>query len=347
MSGKGKKLGELVKIKNRHPNILQVTWIINNICSNSCSYCLPSLFAGTNHGYEWKNAKKFVSYILNNYEKSHWSISGGEPTMSPFFKELVQMIDKSGNTVGMTTNGVKPTRYLVDIAPYMNYITYSYHPQFSNDDSIIEKLLATNYYTNASVRVMIPANKPLWDKSIKFIERLRKIQAISYESVKVLKYEDKSGPIAFETYNYTDEQLKYFETNNARGPMKPSNCMLPKISAPLAATFIQKDGNRYDEPEDINSVDYVNQGLSNFKGWSCNAGLESLFIGANGRVQTANCTNDPQIGNINDPDNIKWPTKPTTCRLSLCHCATDMILTKSSPRMEKYKIKTNNYKSIF
>lgn len=327
MSIEGKKLLPLKKIVNKHPDVFQVTWIINNICSNTCSYCLPSLFAGTNHGYKWENAKRFVLHILNTHKRSHWSISGGEPTMSPFFKELVQMIYNSGSTVGITTNGVKPVHYLVDVAPYLNYMAFSYHPEYSDDSSIIEKLLATNYYTNSSVRVMLPANEPLWSKSKEFIRRLRKLQAISYECVKVLRYEDNSGPTAFETYDYSPDQLQFFESTEFRMQMKAPNYLMPKNNVPIDGEFHQVDNKIYSHPE-VNSVDYINQGYGNFKGWSCNAGLESVFVGADGRVQTANCTNDEQIGHINEPENIKWPTKPTTCKLDICHCATDFILSK-------------------
>ena len=59
------KLSPLKKVRNNHPDVFQVTWIINDICSNSCSYCLPALFAGTNHGYDWNNAKMFVKHILD------------------------------------------------------------------------------------------------------------------------------------------------------------------------------------------------------------------------------------------------------------------------------------------
>ena len=334
MNNRGKKLDRLVKIENRHPDTYQVTWIINSICSNSCSYCLPSLFAGTNHGYEWSNAKRFVEYILQTHKTSHWSISGGEPTMSPFFKEFVKMVYDAGSTVGMTSNGVKPAYYLVDIAQYMSYIAFSYHPEFSNDDELIEKILACNYFTNASVRVMLPANEPYWSKSVNFLKRLNRLQAITYESVKVLRYEDNSGPIAAETYNYSQDQLDFFENEIARGSMKVPNYLLDKNHIPIEANYYEKNGTIRTHPE-VNAVDYINQGFSNFQGWKCYAGLESVFIGADGRIQTANCTNDPIIGWIDKPEEIKWPTKATICNLGICHCATDFILTKKPPKSQK------------
>jgi organic radical activating enzyme len=324
------KFGPLKAVRNNHPDVFQVTWIINDICSNSCSYCLPSLFAGTNHGYDWNNAKRFVKHILDTKEKSHWSISGGEPTMSPFFKEFVKMVDDAGSTVGMTTNGVKPTYYLVDIAPYLAYIAFSYHPQFSDDDALIEKILSCAFFTASSVRIMLPANQPYWDKSMKFIKRVHKMKSITYETVRVLPFSDHSGPIDPETHDYTEDQLKFFDNPMSKSSIMNPNRLLNSKYVPINATFYQKDEQTTTHYEN-NAVEYINRGYGNLKGWSCSAGIESVFVGANGRVTTANCHNDGIIGHIDRPDEIKWPKENTICKLDLCHCATDFILSKRSP----------------
>ena len=319
---------QLREIKNLYPDICQVTWLMNNICSNACTYCIPSLYAGTNHGYDWNNAKKFVNYILTNKKKSHWSVSGGEPTMSPFFKEFVKMVSDAGSTVGITTNGVKPTYYLVDIAEYLEYMAFSYHPEFSNDDEIIEKLLACNLYTKASIRIMLPANQPHWDKSIKFIKRLSKLKSINYETVRVLPYSDNiSGPIAAYTYDYSEEQLAFFDNSISKGWLKPNNRLLPGKPVPIDSKFIHSDGTSNNHSI-VNAVEYINRGFGDFRKWKCSAGLESLFVSYNGNIQKANCQNDPIIGHLDRPDDIKWPREWTTCKLSICSCSTDFILSK-------------------
>jgi len=321
------KLSPLKKVRNNHPDVFQVTWIINDICSNSCSYCLPALFAGTNHGYDWNNAKMFVKHILDTKKRSHWSISGGEPTMSPFFKEFVKMVYDAGSTVGMTTNGVKPTYYLVDIAPYLSYIAFSYHPEFTDDNQLIEKILSCSLYTFSSVRVMVPANQPLWDKSMKFIKRLSKMKSITYESVKVLKFDDNTGHFDPNTQDYTEDQLKFFDNRISKGGLNDPNRLVKQKPVPIDATFYQVD-NQETTHHKNNAVEYINRGFGNLKGWSCSAGIESVFIGANGRVQSANCGNDGEMGHIDKPDEILWPRENTICKLDLCHCATDFILSK-------------------
>jgi len=322
------KLLPLRKITNKFPRTLQVTWVINNICSNACTYCLPGLYAGTNHNYEWENAKRFIYIVLDRYESSHWSISGGEPTMSPFFKEFIKIIRDSGNTVGITTNGVKPVKYQSEIAPYLHYITYSYHPEYTDDTSFIEKVLTTNFVSPSPIRVMMHADPLLWEKSKTFIKRIKKNPTITYESVKVQPYPG----VPTKAFNYSEEQLKWFDLEDAHR----SNCEYPKMvrdpeNFNMEATLEDVEGKLF-STSNMNPVEWINRGLTDFNGWKCNIGLESLFIGTNGHLERGNCEVGGFIGHLDKPEDIKWPRKPITCNIHLCHCATDMFATKSAPR---------------
>jgi organic radical activating enzyme len=80
----------LIKVKQQ-TNTMLLTWITNNICNNHCAYCPPILHTGKNHHYEWEKAKEFLYRLFSHYPRIHCSISGGEPTLSPFFKELVEI----------------------------------------------------------------------------------------------------------------------------------------------------------------------------------------------------------------------------------------------------------------
>jgi len=320
-------LQPLKKIVNLEPSTLQVTWVMNNICSNACTYCLPSLYAGTNHNYDWLNAKEFIRTVINRYKSSHWSVSGGEPTMSPFFPEFIRMIKDSGNTVGITTNGVKPVKYMEKIAHDLNYIAYSYHPEYTNDQEFIEKVLTTNPISTSPVRVMMHADPKLWDKSKALIKRLSKNPTISYESVKVTPYKG----VAKYAFDYSPEQLEWF------GDIKSSQFgrMETQVdsSPAMKALLIDENDTAYDT-DNISPVEWINQGLTNFNGWKCNIGLESLFIGTTGHIERGNCIVGGIIGHLDNPQEVQWPTKAVTCNVDICHCATDMFISKSKLHSE-------------
>jgi hypothetical protein len=72
----------------------------------------------------------------------------------------------------------------------------------------------------------------------------------------------------------------------------------------------------------------INAGNTNFEGWECEIGLESLFVHFNGRVHLGNCVTSPKIGSIQDVENIEWPTGPIICRQSYCNCTTDVCVSK-------------------
>ena len=78
-----------------------------------------------------------------------------------------------------------------------------------------------------------------------------------------------------------------------------------------------------------NANDLVLLGKTNYSGWKCSLGLESLFIRETGSIRKANCAQGPIIGHLNTPQDIEWPTSPEICNQSICHCVTDIMMTKS------------------
>jgi organic radical activating enzyme len=99
----------LIKVKQQ-TNTMLLTWIINNICNNHCAYCPPILHTGKNHHYEWEKAKEFLYRLFSHYPRIHCSISGGEPTLSPFFKELVEIFYEN-NHQSVEVSYARPNAY--------------------------------------------------------------------------------------------------------------------------------------------------------------------------------------------------------------------------------------------
>jgi MoaA/NifB/PqqE/SkfB family radical SAM enzyme len=310
---------KLIKIQQTE-NVMSLTWVINNICNNSCAYCPPILNNGKNHHYDWVKAKEFVARLFDHYPKVHCSISGGEPTMSPFFKELVDIFYSSGNTVGITTNGVRTVRYWEEVAPKLSYICFSYHPSHEDPD-FLEKVKASAKQTFATVRVMMDSK--YWDKAYEMYQRCCEIPEIAVEAVRILP-EIAGATNIGETY--TPEQESILMTI----PRKEMIANPLEVNPGHRLSSIRSDFYFDDGSVEYGSTPnkHINEGDNKFAGWYCAAGLESLCISWSGDVKIANCLQGGTKFHINDHADYQLPTKGVICTQKLCFCGTDFMLSK-------------------
>jgi len=322
------------KIENREAII---TWILNNVCTYSCRYCPPNLHNGTNPKYDWEEIQPFVDKLFDHYGKQfgnniRFALSGGEPTVSRFFPELVREIHSRGGSVGMTTNLTRSIRFIEDNFGYLSYAACSFHPSMAftrNDaDDFIEKIKVAEKYTNVSVRVML--DPEYWDQTIEFIDRL-------FEEVKsnvdVVYIQDQYGGSIEKIceLSYTPKQQSYIE-NYKNLNMKKSTV---KIFSKIDKNKQRKKPIVYYEngqsEELISPQKYINSGETRFFDYSCNIGKESLFIKYDGSIRRANCTvGGSNIGTIENFKDIEWQdmSTPVRCTIGWCACGADVPVSK-------------------
>jgi len=303
---------DITSIKRKRPNVMVVTWVINNICDRSCTYCPESLHNGSNHHYDWELAREFWNTLINKYPEIHVSIAGGEPTLSPHLTEAVDIIHSSGNSVGLTTNLTRTERYFRSIAPKLSYLAASYHPS-SPDDKFVEKARVVSELTPTTARVMMDSRH--WDHSVKTFEQLKSIDQLRVEPVRILDWPGGKNP-----HVYTDSQEQWLQSADVHEPSTQPR----SFSVDFSVDFVDSTGTVVD----TNANQQILQGATNYKGWSCRLGLESLFIKETGSIRKANCAQGPIIGHLNQPKRIRWPSEPETCDQSICHCVTDIMMTK-------------------
>jgi MoaA/NifB/PqqE/SkfB family radical SAM enzyme len=308
---------KIIRIK-QSDDALELTWIINNVCPNRCSYCPAILHNGTNHNYEWKNAKKFLKTLLSKYPKVRCSIGGGEPTMSPFLPELIDMIHEHGGTVTLTSNGYRTPEYWKDIAPKLNWIGLSYHSEFPTE-KYFENLNTVKYLTHAEARVMMLAKN--WDQCVDVYERLSKDDYHRTSAIRIYNWlgDDSNG-----TELYTDKQLEWFYNLRLDSKNKYEHIDISKRVYTRTRAYFD-DGT---SEILINTSNYINNGQTRFKGYICQIGLKSLYVDQYGDVKRGNCMQGGNIGNINRPDEISWPTAPVVCSYDACTCGTDVRINK-------------------
>jgi organic radical activating enzyme len=272
---------------------------------------------GKNHNYEWANALRFFEMLFEKYPKIHCSVSGGEPSVSPFFPEICKLFYERGHTIGVTTNLAKPVRYWKELAPYLQYASISWHSQFI-DLNFLEKTLAVAELIPTNVRIlMLPGQ---WEQCVAAYDKLSKIDKFTTEPVRI---QNKRG-MDTSAHVYNIEQQIWFEQNRPSNEGKMLHLNREDVPG-LGAIYYFNDNTRL---TNSNTTDLVNNGLTNFNGYTCEIGLKSLYIDYNGKVFAGNCCVGGPLGSINEPENITWPTQPVMCNVNLCHCDTDVSINK-------------------
>lgn len=305
---------KIIKIEQTAPAFF-VTWVINNICTNQCSYCPYDLHTGSNHNYDWSDAKTLAQYLIGKHPLISLAISGGEPTLSPWLKDLVKMFSDASHPVGMTTNGARTVRYYEDIAQYMSYIVMSYHPSFE-DPQLIEKAEACARHTHTTVSIMMDSRH--FDKSLAMIEKIKNHHpSLSIEPIRIQDWGVRSA----EGRTYTPEQQQIL---NQLTRVVATQSVHPKNLSIAGATAYYDN----DDQHPLSAQQLINDKQTNFQGWDCDIGLNSLYISYAGIIRLANCIGSDVIGQIQDFTSINWPTQTFICPQTYCNCTTDVYISK-------------------
>lgn len=314
-----------------------VTWILNNICNYACRYCPPNLHEGKNFKIEWEEVRPFVDHIIQTYStndrKIVFSLSGGEPTMSPFFPELIKRIYDTGHIARLTTNLSRTPRYIEENFKYLYSASCSFHPffEFTNKtaDAYLEKLKIASEHTIVTARIMMD---PLfWQESLEFIEKIREDTWIWVEPVMIeSQYGGYNRKLA--DIEYTEEQLDWFANfKYKRKHQEPDNANCNKIE--IYRNFRGEALFEYADGEVEFNAHYqqlINNGQTKFFKWRCNAGTDSLYIGPQGEIKKANCNVGGVWGNKDKWQKINWErlTSPVICSQLECTCGSDIPIMK-------------------
>jgi hypothetical protein len=305
----------LVEIRHRNPeqSVFQLTWTINNICTNHCRYCPTMLHRGQNHHYEWQHAERFALALMDRYPRIQLAIAGGEPTVSPWLKDLIRLFTDRGHVVGVTSNGVRKGSYWDDGAP--DYICLSYHAEFETDEWVVRAIETQERITHTTARIMMDPER--WDQCVRVFNMLRATK-LGIEAVRILNWGGGS-----KTVSYTPDQLNWLADSKNKKPQSSQYHREKVEHSALAEDF---EGNiiKANGP-------WANQLISNnehyFTGWQCDIGLDSLFVQYDGSYRRGNCSQGGYVGRMQD-NILKFPTEPVICEISHCHCTTDITTPK-------------------
>ena len=72
--------------------------------------------------------------------------------------------------------------------------------------------------------------------------------------------------------------------------------------------------------------EFILRDANRWRGYSCRAGLESLWVRGSGEVVRATCGSGGRLGYL-DQD-IEFPRRPIVCDRDRCGCLFDILITK-------------------
>lgn len=303
----------IIEIRTEQP-FFNLAWIVNNICTNHCPYCPDILHRGQNHYYTWEQAEQFADEMLKLHPKMRVTFSGGEPTVSPWIKPLINKFLDHGQQVAITTNGIRSGNYWDDCRP--THLRISYHPHANNNQGFVTRAVDSwARIPDTVVRIMMTPDR--WDECLAVYRELEST-GIGLEVVRILDWGAK-------TYEYAHKQNEFFERTKPRTMYANSNLELVN----LAKTQVWTDLSQFPMPMPPHwPVLLANTETNRFQGWSCDIGIEELFLQFDGKIRKGNCEQDGWFADIRDPATWIWPTKSTVCQQTECQCISDIRVSK-------------------
>lgn len=303
---------QLVAIKPRkEPKEFNLTWVVNNICTNHCRYCPSMLHRGKNHHYSWADAQRFSQYLLDRYPNINLAISGGEPTVSPWLKDLINLYLDRGHRVGLTSNGVRAGSYWDDCRP--SYICLSYHPAFDDGEWVNRARATGERIGKTTVRLMMD---PLyWSQCLRVYRQLWTETALGIELVRIVNWGEDSQPPT-----YRPAELDLMTRLPSRSPPPDSDPQLPPSTAVWSGGLEEDAGG-------IWANNLISRDLNHFEGWQCDIGLDSLFVQFDGSYKRGNCPQGEYLGRVDDSE-YTLPQTSVICQQWDCRCTTDILTAK-------------------
>ena len=308
-------MSKLLKFEEHHrPFDLLIDYMLTFRCNYDCSYCISHDINHPLHKHSAKTISNSLNYLHNLYDnkKTRLMFLGGEPFL---YKNLLKVVDLLNNniTVEVTTNLSISLKYIKEhFSGYSDkiIINASYHSEFADPDSFIEKLLYLKKLKfDITAGTAMHPDKTLFNKSIYVLDRLPNIS-----KPQLLSKMGENNQIFGKKYYYTPQQLE----------------ILKKFSKKFSKETTKKFKATYDDKIKYSSFfDIVSQNLDNFKGMSCYAGHQKVHIKENGNVYPSACflNTGVKLGNM-FKRTVKIPNSVVTCPFTFCRCQSDLKITK-------------------
>jgi|TARA_R110000796_G_scaffold101486_5_gene210165 MoaA/NifB/PqqE/SkfB family radical SAM enzyme len=296
----------MFKVEHLYPHIKQsvkVEWNLGKRCNYDCSYC-PAVIHDNTSPHTDINILKNAVDELSKINNIRISFTGGEPCVHPKILDLLEYAKPKVSWLNVTTNGTRTAEFYIDILDRLiNHIVFSVHFEYDYQKVIETVLNVAQHTKNKNILVhmmMLPGHL---DDVSDACRRLKEA-GINY-ALRPIRWTE-THDVFEDMERYSADEKDFLVTQNHN---PPHNTMI-------------------DETESCNTNDLLIAKTNQFKGWKCNAGLESLMINWDGEVHRATCRVGGPIGNIYE-GTFAQPTEAIDCTREWCTCAADINITKS------------------
>ena len=285
-----------------HQDSIKIEWNLGKRCNYDCSYCPSSIHDSHSPHTPIDILERAVDRLCELGKPLRISLTGGEPAVHPDIEDLFDYFKrKDVFWVNLTTNGTRASQWYLENEMFFNHVVFSLH--FEHDWKRV--LHTINQFYDSTEReffVNVMAHHDHMDSVRTVVAQL--IQKGIKFAIRRIRWTEGDHNV-FDDLRYNGKDLEWLLSMDATAN---PNC-------------------RVDNERIVHANDIIKKRENQFKGWTCNAGLESLMINWDGEVHRATCRVGGSLGNIYQGTFVA-PRDPVICTRDWCTCAADIPLTK-------------------
>jgi MoaA/NifB/PqqE/SkfB family radical SAM enzyme len=285
-----------------HQDSIKIEWNLGKRCNYDCTYCPSSIHDNHSPHTDINILEATVDKLCEIGKPLRISLTGGEPCVHPDIEDLLDYFKRKDIFwVNLTTNGTRPANWYLQNEMYFNHLVFSLH--FEYDWQRVVRTINEFYdRTQIDFFVNIMAHHDHMDSVRKVVKEFRE-KGIRF-AVRRIRWTEGDHNV-FDDMRYDGNDLEWIISQDATAK---ANC-------------------RIDDVEIMHANDVIKLHMNKYRGWTCNAGIESLMVNWDGDVHRATCRVGGSLGNIYE-GNFVAPSNPVTCDRDFCTCAADIPLTK-------------------
>lgn len=293
-------------ITNENLDCCIVTLFIHNVCNYSCSYCNDYHRDGSHRWpNDWTKWVDFINELKKRNKYLYVEVLGGEPTVWPKFQDFVDEISDENVFVEYATNASRTLRYWEKFRSQRTFVFLSWHNEEADDDHFYEVAKIMQHKSSVSVPLMIVPET--FERAKTLFNRLSTLD------IEVTPKFVRTSINGTSYFKYTDEQRDWIQ-NTKHNKMKPFG-----IDWKIPQTL-------YFNGEPIKFMKVLDQGLHEFKGFMCTAGIKRIVVEPNGNIKRCTKNVGGSLGNINTE--YVLPDSPILCDYKACPCKLDAVVEK-------------------
>lgn len=297
-----------------HARTVLVDWMLGNSCNFACSYCPGNLHDGS---IRWQSAEAVLGlfdaireHYIQRLGRNVWiQFTGGEPTMHPRIVELLQEASDRGFSASLISNGARTLRFWQRIRDHLDSAILTYHSEFVVHPHFLDvaRFLAEAMPVHINVTMLPDRFDETYVRAVEIVATLPSATL----SLKPLREDFRDG-----LYPYSVDQLRRMEAgidvSGQRDGATPRGVMVAR---------------RFDGREERTRANaFIVRGSNRWRGYECNAGLESLRVKGDGQIYRAVCASGGRLGRLGE--SIVLPTEAIVCDRDRCGCIADILITK-------------------